>query len=140
MKTPVKRPIGKTEYELLSSFRYALRHFLRFSEAAALELGLTAQQHQVLLAIKGFPHREEISVGELAERLQIRHHSAVGLADRLLAEGLLIRRPGHEDRRQVFLGLSAKGEEVLTRLSEVHREELRQIGPELMKLLGQLSS
>src|SRR3569832_1651151 len=71
--------LSKAEYELLAAFRYALRQFLRFSEEAARAVGIEAQQHQALLAVKGFPGRDRITISELAERLQIRHHSAVGM-------------------------------------------------------------
>src|SRR5579859_1886698 len=79
--------LSKADYEALAEFRWSLRHFLGFSEAAARAAGITPQQHQALLAIKGFPGRDKVSVGELAERLQIEHHSAVGLADRLVRRG-----------------------------------------------------
>ena len=123
--------LSKTEYEVLSEFRYTLRRFLRFSEAAANELGLTPQQHQALLAIKGFPGRERVTVGELAERLQIRHHSAVGLADRLGALNLIRRSPATSDRRKVYLSLTAHGRSVIDRLSTLHHEELLRLLPQL---------
>ena len=80
----MRKPITKSQYENLAAFRFALRKFLRFSEDAAGAAGLTPQQHQALLAIKGFPGRDHVTVGELAERLQIKPHSAVGLIDRLV--------------------------------------------------------
>src|SRR5580704_6134705 len=95
------RQILKSQYEALAAFRFALRRFIRFSENAAQAAGITAQQYQALLAIKGFPGRDTITVGELAERLQLRHHSAVGLIDRLAAEKLVVRLPSAEDRRRV---------------------------------------
>jgi DNA-binding MarR family transcriptional regulator len=82
-KEKVFARVTKAEYETLAAFRYNLRHFLRFSESAAESTGLTSRQYQALLAIKGFPARDCITVGELAEQLQIAHHSAVGLVDRL---------------------------------------------------------
>src|SRR5512140_993499 len=112
--------VPKTEYEILAEFRYTLRRFMRFSESAAGKVGLTPQQHQALLAIKGFPGRERITIGELAERLQIRHHSAVGLVDRLAAEKLIKRSPGTEDRRQVYISLTAHGDAVIETLSALH--------------------
>src|SRR5512141_1167992 len=105
-----RQSTSKADYEILAEFRYALRRFLRFSESAAQELGLTPQQHQALLAIKGFPGRERVTIGELAERLQIRHHSAVGLANRLEAEKLIERSATSEDRRKVFISLTAHGD------------------------------
>ncbi len=132
------RQIDKSQYETLAAFRYALRRFLRFSEGAAEAAGIMAQQHQALLAIKGFPARDKITVGELAERLQLRHHSAVGLIDRLVAEKLVAREPSVEDRRQVLIQLTRRGEEVLEKLASVHREQLKRIGPEISQLLGRL--
>ena len=121
------RQLTKSDYETLAAFRYALRRFIHFSEGAANAAAITPQQHQALLAIKGFPARDKITVGELAERLQLRHHSAVGLADRLMVEKLVTRLPSAEDRRQVLLQLTRRGEEVLEKLSAVHREELKRI-------------
>lgn len=131
--------LSKTEYQLLAAFRYALRQFLRFSEEAARAVGVEPQQHQALLAIKGFPERERITIGELAEQLQIKHHSAVELAGRLVANGLAMRELDTADRRQVYLSLTLQGEAVLEQLTAVHREELRRMGPELRALLNRLS-
>src|SRR5579862_4493661 len=128
----------KAEFEELATFRYALRRFLRFSEEAAQAHGLTLQQHQALLAIQGFPGRDYATVGELAERLQTRHHSTVGLVNRLVAEGLVARRPADNDRRQVYVTLTPHGLELLVRISAVHREELQTIGPELCRHLQRL--
>ncbi len=131
--------VTQSEYEALASFRYALRQFQRFSENAAQAVGLTPHQHQALLAIKGFPGRDRLTLGELAERLQIRHHSAVGLADRLVAQGLVVRQPSRTDRRQVYVTLSRKGLDILERLSTAHKEELSRMGPELQRLLRHFS-
>jgi len=132
------RSISQTDYESLAAFRYALRQFLHFSETAAEAAGLTPQQHQTLLAIKGFPGGAQVTIGELAERLQIRHHSTVGLVDRLVAQKLVTREPAPADRRQVCVALTMHGEQVLESLSVAHREELRRIGPNLKELLAQL--
>lgn len=129
----------KSEYELLAAFRYALRRFLRFSEEGAASVGLTPKQYQAMLAIRGFPGRDSIRIGELAERLQIRHHSAVGLADRLAALGLVVRVQSPDDKRQVLLSLTAGGEKVLEQLASMHRAELRRIGPEINQLLERIS-
>lgn len=137
-----KRPDAKTgsvpDYQSLASFRYAIRRFLSFSAAAARQSGLSPQQHQALLAVKGFPSHGVMSVGELAERLDLRHHSAVGLVDRLGRKGLLQRKRDLKDRRRVHVCLTTQGERVLERLSGVHCEELRRMGPELRILLGKL--
>lgn len=134
------RRVTKTEFEALAEFRRALRHFLRFSEEAARGAGLTPQKHQALLAVKGFPERDRISVGELADRLKVRHHSAVGLANRLAEEGLLKRERDREDRRRALLALTKKGEAILQELSAAHRDELRRIAPELAKVLKRIGN
>lgn len=131
--------LRKAQYETLAAFRYALRKFIHFSETAAETTGITPQQHQALLAIKGFPERERVTVGELAERLQLRHHSTVGLIDRLVVEKLAARASSKEDRRQVFIQLTNRGEKTLEKLSTVHHEQLKQIGPELSQLLERLN-
>ena len=130
--------LSREEYELLASFRYSLRKFLRFSEEAAQEAGLTPQQHQALLAIKGFPERDRVTITALAERLQAYHHSVVGLVDRLASQGLVMRQPSQEDRRCVYVRLTAQGEKVLADLALVHRNELRRIGPQIKELLHKL--
>src|SRR5438876_4202459 len=117
--------ISKSEYEALHAFRYALRRFLRFSEEGARAAGLTAQQHQLLLAVKGQASRDWASVSDLAESLQIRHHAAVGLVDRCVRAGLVERSPDPDDRRQVRVSLTTKGETLLARLSSRNQRELR---------------
>ena len=103
--SPAARQLADADYERLAEFRYLLRQFMIFSEDAAGQAGLTAQQHQALLAIKGFGRDKPLTTGELAERLGVRHHSAVGLIDRLLSKSLVKRQSGAEDRRQVLLTL-----------------------------------
>jgi DNA-binding MarR family transcriptional regulator len=126
------------EYRQLALFRYALRSFLRFSEAAAEKVGLTAQHYQALLAVCATPGGR-VTINDLAQQLLIRHNSAVGLADRLTNQGLVAREPSPEDGRKVYLRLTAKGDRVLERLAEVHREELRRIAPQLRQLLQQIT-
>jgi DNA-binding MarR family transcriptional regulator len=133
------RQVSKSTYERLAAFRYALRQFLHFSEEAANAAGITPQQHQALLAIKGFPDRDQVTVGELAERLQLRHHSTVGLIDRLVGERLAVRTISGQDRRRVFVVLTARGEKMLARLSTAHSEQLRRLAPELKLRLEQLT-
>ena len=130
------RELAKADYERLAEFRYLLRRFLDFSEQAAVEAGLTAQQHQALLAIKGFAGRDYATTGELAERLCIRHHSAVGLIDRLVSKALVTRRSGTDDRRQVLVELTPAAESLLAGLSAAHRDELERLAPLLQGLLG----
>src|SRR4051794_31795633 len=112
---PKKIPpsLSKADYDTLAEFRFALRKFLLFSENAAAGEGLSPQHHQALLAIKGYPGREEVTIGELAARLQLRHHSVVGLVKRLESEGLVQRASDDEDRRRVMLTLSSRGETIL---------------------------
>lgn len=128
----------KRQYEMLAAFRYHLRQFLHFSELAAQHAGLTPRQHQALLAIKGFPERDRITIGELAEQLHIAHHSAVGLVDRSVEQNLIAREQGVEDRRQVYIKLTERGAEILEQLSEAHRREIHRIGPSLGPLLERL--
>jgi len=129
----------KEDYELLAEFRYRLRRFLRFSEQAAMQNGLTPQQYQVLLAIQGYPGRHEITMSELAERLQINHHSAVGLVDRLEAAGFVRRAPAPDDRRKVLLRLTPEGLAIMDATYGLHRDALRTLGPQLTELLQQAS-
>ncbi|HEX4023089.1 MAG TPA: MarR family transcriptional regulator [Steroidobacteraceae bacterium] len=124
------------DYERLAQLRQLLRRFLVFSEKAAAHAGLTAQQHQAMLAIKGFDGARPVTTGELAERLGIRHHSAVGLVDRLAAKGLIRRQTGPKDHRQVLLELRPKAQRLLKGLSTTHREELRRLAPLLRMLLA----
>jgi len=131
-------PITDDEYATLAAFRYELRQFLRFSEAAAGAVGLTPQQHQALLAIRGFPGPEGMTVGELAERLQIKPHSAVGLANRLVAQELVARRASAADRRQVLLALTPRGNDLLAELAAAHKAELRRLRRTLHDLLERL--
>jgi DNA-binding MarR family transcriptional regulator len=136
---PDSSAITKTEYEVLAEFRYTLRWFLSFSENAAKEVGITPQQHQALLAIKGFPGRDQITIGELSQRLQIKHHSTVGLVNRLEAEKLITRSPAENDRRKVIISLTRRGLSVLDRLSQIHREELQRLSPQLRSLLKRIN-
>ena len=138
-RRPSPTGIKKSDYEALAAFRYALRQFLRFSEDAAVAEGLSPQQHQALLAIKGFPGRDSVTIGELAEKLQVRHNSAVGLVDRLVADGYVERKHSTEDARKVFVSLTTSGLQALERLSTAHREELRRIGPIFRSLLDEVA-
>jgi DNA-binding MarR family transcriptional regulator len=128
--------ISKEQYEDLAALRHALRRFLHFSQTAARAAGLTPQQHQALLAIKGYPGRDYVSVGELADRMRLRHHSTVELANRLADRGWVRRKTATHDRRRVELHLTARGEAMIEHLSEEHLRELRQLGPQLHRLMG----
>jgi DNA-binding MarR family transcriptional regulator len=128
--------LSQADYQLLAEFRYLLRQFLAFSEAAAAKEGLSPQQHQALLAIKGFEGAP--TVGNLAARLLIRHNTTVGLVDRLQRMHLLTRHVDPRDRRRVTLTLSAKAEDALTRLSATHRSELQRLSSVLRPVLARL--
>jgi len=123
------------DYEALAQFRYELRKFQAFSKSAAHEAGLTPQQHQALLTIRGFSSRDPVSVGDLAEFLLIRHHTAVELVDRMSKLGLLSRIADRADARRALVKLTKEGERRLRKLSRIHLAELRAIGPALTKIL-----
>jgi DNA-binding MarR family transcriptional regulator len=126
----------RIDYRALADFRYEIRRFLNFSEQAARAAGIEPQQHQALLAIKGLPPGQVATVGALAERLQIQHHSAVELADRLESNGFICRSRNRKDRREVLLRLTRGGKIALQELSLPHRSELRSAGPTLLRALG----
>ncbi len=127
------------DYVRLASFRYALRRFLRFSEAAAAKAGLTGQHYQAMLAIRAARQGRGMPIKDLARELLIKHNSAVGLVDRLVAHGLVLREGSPEDLRKVLLRLSRKGEQMLGRLASIHRRKLRRIGPDIHRILGELT-
>jgi DNA-binding MarR family transcriptional regulator len=128
--------ISITDYRALAHFRFLIRRFLALSEEMAQAKGLTPQQHQLLLAIEGRPSDREPTIGYVAERLMIKHHSAVGLVDRLEAQGLVEREHCSDDRRQVLVRLTAKGTSILRDLAASHRQELRSLAPHLVDALS----
>jgi DNA-binding MarR family transcriptional regulator len=130
--------ISMTDYHALAEIRYQIRRFLRFSEHAAREAGLVPQQHQLLLALKGLPAGRKATISELAERIQIRHHSTVELIDRLVERGLIKRLRDEADGRRVIIHLTPQGEEVLRSLSLLHRQELQMARPAFIRALGAL--
>lgn len=125
------------DFEALAEFRYHIRRFLHFSEEAARISGIEPQHHQLLLAAKGFRGKpgEGPTIRYLAERLQIRHHSAVELVDRMVAHGLVERLQDERDRRQVIVSLTRAGDRILRKLSADHIRELREMGPVLVAAL-----
>ncbi len=125
-------------YQAMAEFRYQIRRFLRFSEDAARQADLEPQQDLRMLTLKGLPAGTRGRIGEIAERLQIRHHSTVELADRLAARGFIKRRRGEADRREVLLELTSKGDKLLRQLALHHREVLRESAPELVGALRKL--
>jgi DNA-binding MarR family transcriptional regulator len=125
-------------YKTMAELRYQIRRFLRFSEETARDIGLEPQQYQLMLVLKGPPGGFRGRMGEVAERLQIQHHSTVELVDRLERRGMVRRRRGTEDRREVLLELTPKGEKVLREVAIRHREELRLVGPEMVTALRKI--
>lgn len=128
----------RQDYRMLSDFRYLIRRFLKFSQDAAHGTGLTARQHQALLAIKGFPGDDGPTVGDLAERLCIQQHSTVELVDRLVEAGLVLRTHDTADRRRVLLGLTDVAEQHLAALSTIHLEELNRLRPTLLEIMERI--
>lgn len=138
MPTPSKSRSGKPRptraaktVRALAQFRYALRKFLRFSEEAARECGITPQQHQLMLGIAGFSESGSATISELAEFLQERNHSVTGLVERAVQSGLVVRRQHATDRRVVLVSLTAHGEEILLKLSALHEQQVKAlaVGP-----------
>jgi DNA-binding MarR family transcriptional regulator len=120
-------PLSATALHDLAQFRYQLRRFLRFSEKAARASGVTPQQHQLMLGIAGFAGGGEATISELAEFLQERNNSVVGLVERAAQSGLVRRANSTNDRRQVIVSLTPRGEEILEKLSELHYDEVQRI-------------
>jgi len=122
--------MSKEDLERLAQFRYRLRCYLRFSEEVTRREGITPLQYQLMLQIKGFPGREWATVGELADRLQAKHHGVVSLISRCEAAALVKRSIGRSDRRRVEVQLTKKGDKCLLQLASLHRAELRSLqGP-----------
>lgn len=130
--------LADRDYRTLATFRHSLRVFLRFSEDAARAQGLTPNQHQLLLAIRGFDGPDAPTIGDAAELLQLQHHSVVELVDRAVDAGLVARRVDRIDRRRQRLALTAKGARTLAHLSAAHREELRRFRDEMTEVLRKL--
>jgi DNA-binding MarR family transcriptional regulator len=124
------------DYQALARLRYLLRSFLRFSEDAARDEGLTPKQHQLLLAVRGFPGGVAPTVGDVATLLQLQHHSVVELVDRAAEAGLVKRAIDPADRRRHLLKVTPKGERKLARLAPLHRDELRRFRDEINLLLA----
>ena len=120
---------------MLAEFRTRIREFLHFSEQTARSHGIEAQQHQLLLALRGLPPGSKPTVGELAARLYIQPHSALELINRLEKTGAIIRRPGEKDKREVWIHLTARGRTLLRGLALEHRAELERSGPALARSL-----
>jgi DNA-binding MarR family transcriptional regulator len=134
----MRRKIAMAEYRSLAQLRFLIRHFLQEGDGTARKAGLEPQQYLMLLTIRGLPEGERPTVRTLAERLALRHHSAVELIDRLAMHGFVKRSRDLEDRRQVHVALTPKGEKTLERVVEQRISELRTTGKELVKAIGEL--
>ena len=118
------KPLAKADFEALAEFRYQLRRFLRFSEEATRDSGVTPLQYQLMLQVRGFPGRDWATIGELAERLQAKHHGVVALVSRCETLGLVRRESSATDMRRVEVRLTPEGERCTARLARLHRDEL----------------
>ena len=133
----MSRPtLSLSDYRALAEFRYLIRSFLSFSERAARSFGTEPQQHQLLLACKGLPEGKRPTIGTLAQRLCVEHHTTVALVDKLAAAGMVKRTPSSVDRREVLLEITESGEKLLTALSELHHQQLQSVGPKLIEALS----
>lgn len=132
------RPVSDAEYASLAEIRYRIRTFLTFSEAQARSVDLEPQQHQLLLAVRGMPKDTLPTIGAVAERLQIQHHSAVELVKRCVDNGLVEKKPSERDKREVRIVVTARGKRLLEKLAVAHRTELRSTAPVLIEALQTL--
>jgi DNA-binding MarR family transcriptional regulator len=126
------------DYDALAAFRYAMRKFLRFSKETLTKAKLTSEQYEALLAIKSCAGPNGLTVGELSERLQVKHHTAVSLIDKLTARKLAKRQRATDDRRQVCVTLTPRGAATLAEMAAIHRREMRRRSPELIEALERL--
>ena len=136
-RTDPDQGLSTQQFAAIASFRYELRRFLAFSEEAAAEVGLPAQQHQALLALMG--HGGTPSIGLLAEQLLIAPHTAAELVSRMAEAGLVEKAPSAQDRRRIELTITPKAQQLMHRLTEAHVRELETLEPALAKALGRLS-
>jgi len=139
MNQLMQEGLSREQYAAIAAFRFQLRRFLVFSEAAALAAGLPPQQHQALLAVAGYMESEPPTVGTLAEQLLVAPHTAAELVSRMVEAGLLIKTRSTLDRRRMELVLTPKAEILLGELTTAHLEELRTLEPALIQVLGRLS-
>jgi len=127
------------DYQALAAFRYGLRKFLRFSkELLDREANLTPEQYEALLALRAFSGKNGLVVGELSERLQVKHHTAVSLTDKLVARKFVTRRRGTLDQRKVYVKLTASGAAALAPLAAIHQRELQALSGELIEALKEI--
>ena len=135
---PGRKDPKQVDYWTLAELRYYIRRFLRARELAAREAGVEPQQYFLLLQVKGLGRGQPATISALAERLQLRHHSTVGLVDRLVRRGFVVRRRDRRDRREVLVELRPAGEAVLRRLALFSVAELKTEGPALVAALKRL--
>jgi DNA-binding MarR family transcriptional regulator len=138
-KAEIRFKLTTRDYAQLAAFRHTLRGFLRFSEAAAAEVGLSAQHYQVMLILRACPEGRRVTIVDLARELFVKHNSAVGLVDRLVQERLIVREHSSADRRKVELRLTAQGRRVLAKLAAMHQRELKLVGSALQRAVDKLS-
>jgi DNA-binding MarR family transcriptional regulator len=132
-------PITKHDYHSMASLRYALRKFLRFSrDLVSNGAKLTTEQYEALLALKAFSAGKGLTVGQLSERVQVKHHTAVSLTDKLAARKLVTKRRGSLDRRYIYVKLTPTATKLLRILATAHRREIRKHAAEMIKSLKQL--
>jgi DNA-binding MarR family transcriptional regulator len=139
-KLTTSSTITTEDYRLLAAFRYEMRKFLAFSEHAARAAGIEPQQHQLLLALRGLPDGARPTIGTLAERLSVQHHTAVALVDKLEQRKLIARTRSTSDRREVLVRLTPAGSAILKKLSTLHRQQLAAAGPALVAALQALTT
>jgi DNA-binding MarR family transcriptional regulator len=132
--------VNSLDFETLAAFRYQMRKFLRFSKDLLSSEDLTPDQYQALLAICAASGNGRLSIRDLAEQLQVRHHSTVGIVDQLVLRGAVIREVAPDDRRKILLTLTEKGAEIVQRLAPPHREALSQLCPEMIDTLQRISA
>jgi DNA-binding MarR family transcriptional regulator len=130
--------VNPIDFETLAAFRYQIRKFLRFSKDLLQSEDLTPDQYQALLAIRACAPAGKLSIRDLAEQLQVRHHSTVGIVDQLVFREAVVRQVAPDDRRKVHLTLTEKGESLVERLAPPHRDELSRLSPEMIRTLERL--
>jgi DNA-binding MarR family transcriptional regulator len=133
------KPLVSEDYEALAGFRYPMRKFLRFSKEELAIAQLTPEQYELMLALRAFAKPSVgLTIGELSERLQVKHHTAVGLVDKLVVRGAVARRSGDSDRRLVFVQLTNAGTELLAQVAPAHRDKIRELSTEMIEALLRL--
>jgi DNA-binding MarR family transcriptional regulator len=130
--------LNTLDFETLATFRYQVRRFLRFSKDLLSSEDLTPDQYQALLAIRASSSKGKLSIRDLAEQLQVRHHSTVGIVDQLVSRGAVVRQVAPDDRRKILLTLTEKGEELVERLAPPHHRELSRLCPEMIQTLERI--